>query len=244
MKIVTWNMDYWKRNNEQRVIAWNYLMKSIDPEIALLQEIVPPDTSFDSHHVLYHEIDAKRKWGTALISKHPVHKEIYVHNCYPGSNGLIIGEIKISNNILLTAINIYGQIDSNGYASTTMHHIISDLTVILNKNNKRKILLGGDFNVSEQFDEKYKGQFASHKLIFDRFEDFGLINCTKRYYNGHIQTHVHNKSIFEWQNDYIFVSENIFNDVKSCEVINKDELLEYSDHFPVILELNINFAEK
>lgn len=232
-------MDFWKRDTEQRESAWKYLTEKIDPEIALIQEIVPPETSYNSHKTLYHEIDGKRKWGTAIISKYSIFKELYFNNCYPGSSGLIVCEIKTSDDILLTIVNIYGQLDDSGYASTTMHHLLSDLTQVLNKKNKRKIILGGDFNVSEQFDVKFKGEFPSHKIVFDRIENFGLINCTKKFYNGHIQTHVHSKSDFEWQNDYLFVSENIINEVKSCEVISNKEILDFSDHLPVIIDLKI-----
>ncbi len=237
MKIITWNMDYWKRNSEQRELAWNYLFDTIDPDVALIQEIVPPETIYDNHFALYHEIDSKRKWGTAIISKYPIRREIYINNSYPGASGLIIAELQIPNNFLLTAINIYGQIDSNGYATTTMHHILSDLTIILDKQGKRNVILGGDFNVSEQFDSQYKGKFASHKLVFDRLEDFGLINCTKKFYNSYVQTHVHNRSKFEWQNDYIFVSKNIIDRVTGCEVVSGNNLLNLSDHYPVIVEI-------
>jgi len=238
MKIITWNMDYWKRNSEQRELAWNYLLDTVKPDIALIQEIVPPETSYKSHHVLYHEIDGKRKWGTVIISKYPIHKEIYTNKSYPGASALIVAEIKVSDTFLLTVINVYGQLDPNGYATTTMHHILSDLTTVLYNKGSRNIIFGGDFNVSEQFNEKY--DCPSHKLVFDRIEDFGLINCTKKFYDNHIQTHVHSKSTFEWQNDYIFVSKNIIDQVTSCVVINEIALLQYSDHYPVVVEMRIS----
>jgi exonuclease III len=234
MKIVTWNMDYWKRNSEQRELAWNFLLDTINPDIALIQEIVPPEISYKSHNVLYHEIDGKRKWGTLIISKYPIHREIYSNKCYPGANALIVAEIKVTDKFLLTAVNVYGQLDADGYATTTMHHILSDLTTILYNKGSRNIIFGGDFNVSEQFNEKY--DCPSHKLVFDRIEDFGLINCTKKFYNKHIQTHVHSKSEFEWQNDYIFVSNNIIEQVTNCTVLNEKNILQLSDHYPVVIE--------
>ena len=120
---------------------------------------------------------------------------------------------------------------------TTMHHLLSDLTTILNHHGKRNIVLGGDFNVSEQFDEKYKGKYPSHKIVFDRLEDFGLVNCTKKFYEHHVQTHIHSKSDYPWQNDYLFVSENIIAKVIKCDVVDKKEILDLSDHFPVTIEL-------
>ena len=97
--------------------------------------------------------------------------------------------------------------------------------------------LGGDFNVSEQFDVKYKGQYPAHKIVFDRLEDFGLINCTKKFHGNHVQTHIHSKSDFPWQNDYLFVSKNIIERVTDCDVIKEDRILEMSDHLPVLMEL-------
>ena len=229
-------MDFWKRNSEQRELAWDYLANDLNSDISLIQEIVPPDSSYTNFNVLYHEIDGKRRWGSAIFSKHPIHKELYINNGFEGSRGTIIAEIKISDSFTITVINIYGQIDSHGYATTTMHHILSELTIILNQ-KKRNIILGGDFNVSEQFDEKYKGRFPAHKVVFDRLEDFGLINCTKHFFKGHIQTHVNNKSSYPWQNDYLFVSPSIMDRITGCNVLNDKNILEMSDHLPVIIDL-------
>lgn len=237
MKIITWNLDYWKRTPEQRTNAWNYLFNNLNPDIALMQEIKPPEMQMDNRSFLYHEIDGKRKWGTALYSKYPIQKEIYSNKSYPGASGLITAEININDSITVTVINIYGQLDCNNYATTTMHHILSDLTPILDHKGKRNIILGGDFNVSKQFDEKYNG--PSHRIVFERIEDFGLINCTLKFYSKHVQTHVNNKSKYEWQDDYFFVSNNIENKISNCEVIASEPMLEFSDHYPVMIEFKI-----
>ncbi len=239
MKIVTWNMDFWKRSTQQRKSGWRYLWEVINPDLALLQEIVPTEESFEDFSVLYHELDKKRRWGTSIISKHRISKEIYFNNYYPGSSGLIVAEIKLSDTFTLTVVNIYGLIDSEGYATTTMHHILSDLTSTIHKTHGRNIILGGDFNVSEQWDKKYKNRDPMYKLVFDRLENFGLINCTKRFFNTHVQTHSHSRSTFEWQNDYIFVSKKIIDNVKDCEVITESEMNNFSDHFPVTIEIEI-----
>ena len=238
MNIATWNMDYWKRSTEQRISGWHYLWNKIDPDMALLQEIVPPDESFDNFSVLYHQLDRKRRWGTSIVSKRRISRELHFNNYYPGSSGLIAAEIRLPGSFTLTVVNIYGLIDPEDYATTTMHHILSDLTTTLHKSYGRNIFLGGDFNVSEQWDEKCKNRYPAHRLVFDRLEDFGLINCTKKFANAHIQTHTHGQSTFEWQNDYIFVSSNIIDKVEDCEVINEPEVREFSDYFPVVIEID------
>jgi len=237
MKIATWNLDYWKRTPEQRQKGWAYLLDSINPDIALIQEIKPPQTDLSNDRFLYHEIDGKRKWGNALYSRFPIIREIYTSKSYPGASGLITAEINVTNTLTLTVINLYGLLDSEGYATTTMHHLLSDLTSILDHKGTRKIVLGGDFNVSKQFDKKYK--WPAHKLVFDRIEDFGLINCTQKFFSDHVQTHVHNKSKFPWQDDYLFISENIEDTLLACEVINTESIREFSDHLPVLIELKL-----
>ena len=230
-------MDYWKRTSEQRELAWKYLSNDLKPDISLIQEIVPPEESYNDINILYHEIDGKRRWGSAIISKFPIYRELYTSGSYEGARGTVIAEIKVSDTFTLTAINIYGQLDRSGYATTTMHHLLSDLTTVLNHQGKRNIVLGGDFNVSEQYDKKYKDQYPKHKIVFDRLEYFGLVNCTKQFYGDHIQTHIHSKSDFPWQNDYLFVSKNIIERVTDCDVIKEDRILEMSDHLPVLMEL-------
>jgi hypothetical protein len=38
-KVITWNMDWWKRKEERRKAAWEYF-NALGPDIALLQETV------------------------------------------------------------------------------------------------------------------------------------------------------------------------------------------------------------
>ena len=69
ISIATWNMDYWKRNTEQRKSSWKYLTEILSPDIALIQEFVPPTETNERYSILYREIGGKRKWGTAIISR-------------------------------------------------------------------------------------------------------------------------------------------------------------------------------
>lgn len=90
-------------------------------------------------------------------------------------------------------------------------------------------------NVYGQFDVENKGKYASHKMVFDRLKDFGLINCTEKFYGSHVQTHKHIKSEIEWQDDYLYASKTLDAKVSKCEVIKSKRNLELSDHFPVLV---------
>ena len=54
--------------------------------------------------------------------------------------------------------------------------MFSDLTFLLDgKLGKRKVILGGDFNASLQWDKQQPGE--SHRIMFERLENFGLVSC-------------------------------------------------------------------
>jgi len=109
----------------------------------------------------------------------------------------------------------------------------------------RNVVIGGDLNISVQFDEKYgkKGRYThAHKICFERIEDFGLVNSFKSFYNGYVQTLRHRNSQIPWQNDYLFVSRNLAVSLKSCNVINENydrRIIKFSDHNPVIIEIEV-----
>jgi hypothetical protein len=60
--------------------------------------------------------------------------------------------------------------------------MITDVTAQVFKGRYKNIIIAGDLNVTEQWDNMYKD--PAHKLVFDRFENLGLINCTKERFGG------------------------------------------------------------
>ena len=159
---------------------------------------------------------------------------------YEGS--LVLGEGKLSDNLMLTVISLYGLLETIGdtaYSITTLHRMLSDLTGILNGHigGKKKIVLGGDFNASIQFDNMSGGR--SHQIFFQRMDDFKLLNCFTPFYSDFVQTHCHFRSDKPWQNDYFFISKSIEKHLKSCSVIENDNVRRFSGHNPV--EINLDF---
>jgi exonuclease III len=238
-RIVTWNMDHWKRSKEKRAFAWEYLLKNLNPDIALLQEARAPDEIIDRFHTITHPLTHKKRWGNVLVSKHQIRQEIHMHNYYYGSRSLIVAEIRVNPKIVLTAICVYGAIDGRRYASTTMHHVLSDITYLLWQ-KRRGIVLGGDLNVDIQWDQEHPGDWPAHEIVFERMRNLGLIDCT----NGPVRTQVQENSDIPWQNDYIFVNKRLKGSVLTCKVIEDPSLLELSNHYPIVLDLDGNFPKQ
>jgi exonuclease III len=148
---------------------------------------------------------------------------------------------------------MYGLLDKTtnqvGYATTTIHRMLSDLTFVLNGDGEfagknRNVVIGGDLNISIQFDEIYgkKARYTNaHKICFDRIEDFGLVNSFSKDYKGPVQTLRHNRSTIPWQNDYLFLSKNLAKSMQSCRVLDEStdkRISRFSDHNPVVIELD------
>jgi endonuclease/exonuclease/phosphatase family metal-dependent hydrolase len=132
---------------------------------------------------------------------------------------------------------MYGAFKADGFSSTTVHNMISDITPLVAYNSRRYIVIGGDLNVSEQWDAGHDD--PAHKLCFDRIENMNFINVTQEKFGGHIQTHVHPKSTVPWQNDYIFLNKMPWKKYIDCKVHNQDGMLDLSDHYPVEVTIDL-----
>jgi exonuclease III len=119
--------------------------------------------------------------------------------------------------------------------------MLSDLTHLfegeLQKGGRPKIILGGDLNASLQCDAKQGNN--SHRIFFQRLEDFGLVYCQGAFTNERPRTLRHTKSDFPWVNDYIFASKSLAKKVVACEVVERPEMLDLSNHNPVVVTFEL-----
>jgi len=214
--------------------SWNYLSEEIGPDIMLVQETIPPRIPMDSENYVWVEIGGTRRWGSGIFSKHPIERVEFENN-YPGS--VIAGEIMLYSGEKLTAISIHVIIE-HGYSIIPLHRIFSDLTLLLEgRMGKRSIILGGDFNASLQWDEHQPGQ--SHRILFERVENFGLLNCLKKFYDHPVQTYRHSEGDTPWQLDYLFISRQMESKLEECYVLENPDILALSDHNPVVGHLSM-----
>ena len=269
---MTWNMDYWRRNESLRQIAWDFLENS-KIDIALLQESRPTG---HGKSIVFQEsgiIDSRKGeprylgWGSSIVSFGPPIKEIDnssspfsqtpapLTRTFPGS--VAIGEIQIEKPIIV--ISMYGLID-RGYAETTVHRILSDLTPLIDRRNGKRIIIAGDLNITTQWSSKHKSFLRGRheeclkrdRNLFERFEILGFKNVVKNKDNKplkdcecndgincrHVQTQRHSHSKFPWQNDYIFLSEDLRKLDYQVHVIDQEEIWKLSNHCPIIIEFN------
>ena len=241
IKIATWNMAYW---SHKKLLdeTWNYFLNEIDADFYFFQEARPSEKIKENKgHLVWNEIGGKRNWGSGIYSKKYELSEELIKTEFKGVFSIANTNI---DNKKLTLISLYGLMESNGptkgYAITNLHRMLSDLTGIFNGRigGKRKIILGGDLNASIQLDPMQKN--SSHKIFFDRLEDFNLNDCFKLSNKQFpVQTLRHPSSKIEWQNDYFFISKSLSKKLVNCEIIDNDKVRKYSDHNLVIITLDL-----
>jgi exonuclease III len=260
LKVATWNMDCWRRRSSaSHREAWAYLDAEVAADIALLQEARVPDGRRAVHG--RREIYKGQGW-TSLVVTHPPARRVLtararhskrvsrLHRTHPGC--LAVAEISLPNGRSLTAVSVYGKID-DGYAQTTMHRLLSDLTPLFDQAGSRRdrwLVMGGDLNVSTQLPAPY-GRWSDS--VFDRIEAFGLVNLTARAVQRHperrvtqcecgdapclhVQTATHRTGT-RYQNDYLFASEALAERLDDCIVLEAGG--RHSDHWPVVATFSI-----
>jgi exonuclease III len=272
VRIATWNMDYWKRSSELRAGAWTYLVERVRPEIALLQECNPTgiarSTVFREGGLLDTRVSPPRKrgWGSAVVSFGPkiagvefsvspfCETPVALLGTYPGS----VAIAEVFARVPLVVVSAYGVID-HGYADSTIHRILSDLTPLIDQRKGRGIVVAGDLNVTTQWSAKHRSLcrgrhnecYARTDLLFRRFQTLGFRNvvvrsesaplegcgCLLQTECSHVRTQRHKRSSFPWQNDYIFLSEDLCAAGPTVEVLDNEEAWRYSEHFPVVVNL-------
>lgn len=249
MKIITWNMSHWSRKNTHDN-AWRYLL-DLAPEIALVQESHPPSEKISGGSLIWHPIvEKKGDWGSGIYSKYPI-REIEFENSYPGA--LIGAEVSLPDNVKITVFSLYGQLekkyrDNEGFATTSVHKMLSDLTwLFLGKGRfkglNRNLAIGGDFNISTQCDMSRQKQnkrtyLNAHKILFERISDFGLHSVFDWSQNDGPQTLRHKTSKIPWQNDYLFLSKNLYGKIGRKQVQDNEQVRGLSDHNPLIVHFN------
>jgi len=238
LKVAAWNMGHWMHRGVAQQ-AWKYLEMDIGADISLVQESAPP-VELQNEFCVWREIDGKRKWGSSVLTKGlPITEVKLERNDYPGA--LTVAHVTLPDNSTLVVVSAYGQMDKFGYSITTLHRMLSDLTHLfendLQRGGRPKIIFGGDLNASLQFDAKQGNN--SHRIFFQRLEDFGLQDCQGQFTKDRPRTLRHGRSRFPWVNDYIFASESLAKKVAAVQVIEQPEILNLSDHNPVVVTFDL-----
>lgn len=265
LSIGTWNLGSLHGSADQHTETWSYLRALAITDVWLFQECLPP-AELEGNLVFPGSIGGYRRWGSAVYAPRlktrsisrvePVWRgqrrgQVNLLATLPGC--VAVARVHLPSGFELTCISVYGVIEL-GYASTTMHRILSDLEPLFDDGEVGDaVVIGGDFNVCTQWSDPEDLKFnARDATVFARLRSFGLEDCVVARRDDmppqldcacpdgklcvHVRTQRHRQSQKPWQNDYLFASEWLVSEhLTEVQVSNGDDdpAWTHSDHCPV-----------
>lgn len=253
-RVLTWNMDHWRRSPEQRTAAWERLRVLAQGGAALLQECCPPTRPL--YPTVYREIGRTRAWGTAITSfaldaplteiTHALtpysHHRLPVSGTVPGA--LAVAQVGLAGVEPITLVSAYGLIDV--YSQTTMLRIVADLIPLFDSADGRRVVLGGDFNVGtdavgehlERYDAilhvvRALGLVNLYESVQDRPERPSACRCGAPDCR-HLTTRDGGGNF-----DYLFATASLAQACRRIVRLDDPETRELSDHWPIAAEFEL-----
>lgn len=133
----------------------------------------------------------------------------------------------------LHVISMYGTFDKTNHVTPNLHRMISDLhPLFIGRANRKRIILGGDWNIDPKYNDNYPHSAPFHRLVFERLEGpfYGLQKCNKEPLRTIIR-----RNKFSYQDDYIYANKWLVDRLISCDVVKTHEAASLSDHLPVLV---------
>jgi hypothetical protein len=235
--------------------GWHYLAV-MDPDIALLQETVPPAWAREKWVVFHAPTYDTGDWGSAVAVKdfpawEPEFDEKHVWlTRYHGA--VIVVTIMVDMKELLVA-SVHARaksipdddLEGVDRADLTygksdkvwpLYAIYHDLMRFL---PERNFVAGGDLNAARLMDEVYgpdDPSFGGNKQFFDQLEQSGFSNCMAKFHKSEIQTYFKDGKR-PYQLDHLHCSAALRSSLISCQVLTHPvEALSLSDHAPIVAE--------
>ena len=188
LRVITWNMDHWKTNNQHRLDAWTYLQSGPAADIALLQECVRPEVVPESR-TAFRAVYSEQPWGTGVFSLNDQYQVAEIEEVrtrydkttfalrgtHPGT--IMVTEATIPDIGPITFVSLYGAMIKL-YSQTTMLRIVADLIPLFDSKPGRRVILGGDFNLGDTYDPHAR-EAPRYRAIMRAVESLGLLNVAE-----------------------------------------------------------------
>lgn len=207
--------------------AWNYLRNQIKPDLALLQEVNPRKLSGDEYLLLR---EVHQNWGTALYTRRMPIEELRVTEY---RSRVAAATLKISPNRSVTAVSIHAPI-IHGHVFPYLGEIFHDIEKAV---SQRTFIVGGDLNTARLAEKVWPNH--GHGPFFEELKHSVFFDCHQNLHGSEEQTIFRHDSKYPFQDDHLFVSHNLADRVKSCYVLSNDAVRSFSDHIPLVAEIDV-----
>jgi exodeoxyribonuclease III len=253
MKIITYNVNGIRAVLRKGFLEW---LAATDADFVCLQEVKATIDQLDvsvfenlGYHIYWHPAEKKGYSGVAIFAKHQVNKVQLGFNMpkYDIEGRLLQIETKD-----FTLLSVYMPSGTTGevrqaYKYEWLDDFYNYISVL--KQTVPNLIICGDYNICHKPIDIHNptknlntsGFLPEERAWLDKFEASGFID-TFRFFNKepHHYTWWSTRSgarekNLGWRIDYLFASAPLEQRLKRCTILNK---VYFSDHCPVLLELN------
>ena len=208
--------------------AWRHLVHGLQPDVALLQETVPPPVTPPAQ-VTHGRAYTAQSWGSAVYIREGTMSELPLPAEHQG--WVIAAEILLPNADPLVVVSVHARI-LDRKVRPNLDRAFEAIEELL---AGRSFVLGGDLNLSRNYDTAYGTKH--HAEFLDGLAARGFFECMRKFHVEEQRT-FWGRTSRSYQNDHLFVSDDLADRVSACEVSDHAGL---SDHSPLTLHLDSTF---
>ena len=227
MKTLTWNIHH--RNNDH---AFRHAIQKEKAQIILLQECFHPLTHLSEKEFAelkgrFSWKPTKNGWGNCIVTPQSELHEIAIRHQFKGR--LQVATTNIPKIGKITIANLHVPI-TDGYSRLNMAKMFEIISKHIKNGNA---LICGDFNFGECFD---KNGETEHRDIFKKLlEKYQITDCYRKFHKTFGQTYRPvRKSKTKFMLDYILVTNDLVDRLKSCRILDGERVKKMSDHNPIV----------
>lgn len=258
MKIVTWNLQAGFGSNPRRHDrAWHFL-RALDPDVALLQEVEPPEWAVHEWAVFHGRTYNTKRWGSAVVVKRELlASEVRIeaeHKWLKEYEGAVKLATVSVDSVDVTFASVYApayevkgkalegldrtDLTYGGIDSVwPLYQIFFDL---LKRLTGSRFVVGGDFNAARLMDDvpRFVG---GNRDYFHRIEEAGFVNCLRPFIESEEVQTFFQEGRRPYQLDHLHADKETFQSITSCTVEAFPVVeLKLSDHAPIVAESRMN----
>jgi len=263
MRVAVWNMGHWS-HREAHEEAWRWLLGELAPDIALLQECVPPPWVQAEREVLFQRAypHGRQPWGTALVAEGLRTRPAELPEVQQWFDTLGEDPSRKCVAARLAGWCVAAHVDLPGLPGAlviSLHnpayhidpHLLvgRDLAGIKLKLSKDVWLLDVLFSFLKTRLPSpllIGGDFNYSRLLdepkprgnaefFDRIAAEGFVSLHRLFHEGDQQTFFHPRRR-RHQLDYLYASSSVAGLAKSCHMVSFATIERFSDHVPIVAE--------
>ena len=262
VRVITWNCN---KATASRA-TWDYFL-DLKPDIALLQEVASiPESVRGAYKVVsQHAIrknGSKQTFETAILTRLQIETAFSLASRLQWvqrelewfSGNLLCCVLKLDASSRLRVVSVYSPAWPVA-KSRLAGEDVAPMKLSLNEDvwvadllwaalqealpgREDPWIVGGDFNLSETFDE-WRGGPRGNREYLDRMKDIGLRECLRQKHGKLVPTFLDtDKKTHIHQMDHLFVTSDLIPAMEACSVGDKDVVFNgrMSDHLPIIAD--------